>query len=96
LRYSAAKSPVSGDEMANFAHVLGLAVTFAAIVAFLVEPVHKATGQAADVRPLFRAKQAASNAEYEAIFLFSLLGLLLSCAILPRLFGAPIALMSIG
>jgi predicted outer membrane lipoprotein len=82
--------------MPNFAHVLGLAVTFAAIVAFLVEPTRKPARQKADIRPLFRAKQAASNAEYEAIFLFSLLGLLLSCALLPRLIGAPIALMSIG
>ena len=82
--------------MPNFAHVLGLAVAFAAIVSFLLESPRKPARQKADIRPLFRARQAASNAEYEAIFLFSLLGLLLSCAILPRLIGAPIALMSIG
>jgi len=82
--------------MPNFAHVLGLTVTFAAFVTFLVEPARNAVWQEADARPLFRARQAATNAEYEAIFLFSLLGLLLSCAILPRLIGAPIALMSIG
>ncbi len=82
--------------MPNFAHALGLAVTFAAVVVLLVAPSRKPARQKADIRPLFRAKQAASNAEYEAIFLFSLLGLLLSCAMLPRLAGVPIALLSIG
>jgi len=82
--------------MPNFAHILGLAVTFAAIVSFLVESPRNPARQKADIRPLFRAKQTASNAEYEAIFLFSLLGLLLTCAMLPRLAGVPITLMSIG
>ena len=82
--------------MPNFADVLGLAMTFAAIVAFLVEPSRKAARQESDVKRAIHPRQAASGAEYEAIFLFSLLGLLLTCALLPRLIGAPIPLPLIG
>ncbi len=72
--------------MSNFAHVLGLAVTFAAVVAFLVEPAHKAAKED-NVKSTLRFDRATSSVEYEAIFLFSLLGLLLTLALLPQLVG---------
>ncbi len=82
--------------MSNFTHVLGLAVTFAAVVTFLVEPAHKAAKEA-NVKSTIRAERATSDAEYETIFLFSLLGLLLTLALLPQLVGSgPMPLPPMG
>ncbi len=70
--------------MPNFSQVLGLAITFAALFAFMVEPARRIDKDEERVRPVFRAEQP-NGADYEAIFLFSLLGLLLTCVLLPHL-----------
>ena len=76
--------------MPNFSQVLGLAITFAAAFAFLVEPSRKAGKDEERVRPVFRSEQP-NSADYEAIFLFSLLGLLLTCVLLPHLRIVPVS-----
>jgi hypothetical protein len=76
--------------MPNFSQVLGLAITFAALFAFMVEPGRRVDKDEERVRPVFRREQP-DGADYEAIFLFSLLGLLLTCVLLPHLRMGPIA-----
>jgi hypothetical protein len=79
-----------GDEMPNFSQALGLAIMFAAMFAFIVEPVRKSGKDEERVRPVFRSEQP-NGADYEAIFLFSLLGLLVTCVFLPHLRVGPLS-----
>jgi hypothetical protein len=69
-----------GNPMRDFSHFLGLAVSFAAVLAVAVGPP--------DVRAkeIMRSAQAARGAaavDGEAVLLFSLFGLLVWCALLP-------------
>lgn len=66
--------------MRDFSHFLGLAVSFAAILAVTVGPPDV---RAKEIIRLAQAARGAAAVDGEAVLLFSLFGLLVSCVLLP-------------
>jgi len=83
--------------MPHFSDFLGLAVTFAAVFAFMIEPMLATANKTDHEKPSIPFEQAANTAEYEVVFLFSLFGLLVACALLPHMAsGAALGRMLVG